>query len=375
MLRMGKFKCLMKKSYVVLLAKYPLNTFDTVNSNYNFNTFDDVLSLAEEGTFEYDYGNSFSFWDLIVGIFDILFTILPIIIVLIIGVRSAMPKYGYKNNKTIDKKNVPMFREIPCNKDIYYANTLIKLNSFDYKESNILGAIILKWVKQSKIRFINKKGGLFNKETSVIDLTLNPDFDNELEKELFDMMYKASKDGMLEAREFERWSSSNYSSFLNLFKKIENAEIDKLNAVGEITKRVDRSECKQPNVMSEKIFDDSVKLYGLKLFLQEFSRIDTREVMEVNLWDEYLMFAYLFGIADKVAKQLKNMYPEIWTQQEYIDYDTIIYVNNIATRTVSAATSARDAAKNYSSGGGGFSSGGGGGGSFGGGGGASMGGR
>ena len=124
--------------------------------------------------------------------------------------------------------------------------------------------------------------------------------------------------------------------------------------------------------MSEKIYDDSVKLYGLKLFLQEFSRIDTREVMEVNLWDEYLMFAYLFGIADKVAKQLKNMYPEIWTQQEYIDYDTIIYVNNISTRTVSAATSARDAARNYSSGGGGFSSGGGGGGSFGGGGGGSR---
>jgi len=365
----------LNNDYVVLLAKFPLNTFDTVNTNYNFNTFDDVLSLAKKGTFEYDYGNSFDFIDFIFGIFEILITILPILIVLFIGIKSAMPKYGYKNNKKIDKKNVPMFREIPCNKDIYYANTLVKLNSFDYKESNILGAIILKWVKQSKIRFINTTTGLFNKETSVIDLTLNPSFDNELEKKLFDMMYKASKDGKLEAREFESWSSKNYSSFLDLFRKIENVEIDKLKEVGQITKRIDKSECKQPYVMSDKIYDDSVKLYGLKLFLQEFSRIDTREVMEVHMWDEYLMFAYLFGIADKVAKQLKNMYPEIWTQQEYIDYDTIIFVNNISTRTVSAANSARDAARNYSSGGGGFSSGGGGGGSFGGGGSISMGGR
>ena len=123
------------------------------------------------------------------------------------------------------------------------------------------------------------------------------------------------------------------------------------------------------------MYDDSTKLYGLKIFLQEFSRIDTREIMEVHLWDEYLMFAYLFGIADKVAKQLKNMYPEIWEQEVTMDYDTIIFVNNISTRTVNAATSARDAAQSYSSGGGGFSSGGGGGGSFGGGGGASMGGR
>ena len=125
--------------------------------------------------------------------------------------------------------------------------------------------------------------------------------------------------------------------------------------------------------MDDKIYEDSKKLYGLKLFLQEFSRIDTKEVLEVHLWDEYLMFAYLFGIADKVAKQLKNMYPEVWEQEQRFDYDTIVFVNNISTRTVSAASSARQAAESYSSGGGGFSSGGGGGGSFGGGG--SMGGR
>lgn len=31
-----------------------------------------------------------------------------------------------------------MFREIPCDKDIYYANALIKLNNFNYVGSNIL---------------------------------------------------------------------------------------------------------------------------------------------------------------------------------------------------------------------------------------------
>mgnify|MGYP003301287577 CR=1 FL=1 len=96
--------------------------------------------------------------------------------------------------------------------------------------------------------------------------------------------------------------------------------------------------------------------------------------MEVKLWDEYLMFAYLFGIADKVAKQLKDMYPEVVMemQRQNFDYDTLIFVNNISTRSVSAASSARQAAESYSSGGGGFSSGGGGGGSFGGGGGGSR---
>ena len=79
------------------------------------------------------------------------------------------------------------------------------------------------------------------------------------------------------------------------------------------------------------------------------------------------MFAYLFGIADKVAKQLKNLYPEVIEQNNF-DYDTIILINSFTRSSVWAASSARSAAENYTAGGGGFSSGGGGGGSFGGGG-------
>ena len=133
--------------------------------------------------------------------------------------------------------------------------------------------------------------------------------------------------------------------------------------------------------MDDKIYDDSCKLYGLKLYLEEFSKMDTKEVMEVHLWDEYLMFAHLFGIANKVASQLKDMYPKEFTEytENYgVDLDTIVFINHISTRSVNAASSARSAARaastaraaaeSYSSGGGGFSSGGGGGGSFGGGG-------
>ena len=85
------------------------------------------------------------------------------------------------------------------------------------------------------------------------------------------------------------------------------------------------------------------------------------------------MFAYIFGIADKVAKQLKNLYPEVLEDpNNYIDLDTILYINYLSNRSVNAASTARSRAESYSStgaGGGGFSSGGGGGGSFGGGGG------
>ena len=112
--------------------------------------------------------------------------------------------------------------------------------------------------------------------------------------------------------------------------------------------------------------EKGLKVWGLVDNFNE--NMNTKEVLEVKIWDEYLMFAYIFGNADKVAKQLKNLYPEVIEQSNF-DYDTLIFINNISTTSVSAASAARSAAESYSSGGGGFSSGGGGGGSFGGGGG------
>ena len=365
-----------RNDYVVLLAKFPSATFKTDNYNGDFGSFDDVLNKANEGTFEYDYGTKQSAWQKILNILSgLVHMIIPLGIIGFAASAAMKSGYGYKDNKTIDKKNVPMFRDIPCNKDIYYANTLIFLNNFDYNETNIFGAIILKWLRQGKIAFKNETTGIFNKETSMIDLTLNPTFDLPIEQELFDIMYKASEDGYLESRELEKWAKKHYEKFLGIFNRIKDQKINELKSNNHIYHRVNKEECKKKNVMDDMIYKDSQELYGLKKFLKEFSDMQNKEAIEVKLWDEYLMFAYLFGMADKVAKQFKNLYPEIVREMEAnnLDYGTFVYINNISTRSVHAASAARQAAESYSSGGGGFSSGGGGGGSFGGGG--SMGGR
>ena len=365
------------KEYVTMLVKYPQETFKTDFTSDDFNSFDDVYNMAEDGTFDYDYDNNYEKPSLFERIIDFITTMFPILIAAIltfIGIKAGIESgYGYVNNKKIDKKNTPMFRDIPCDKDIYYANALVSLNKFtnNINNTNILGAIILKWVKENKIGFKTETKGMFNKETSIIDMTKQNTFDNPLEEKLFDYMYKASVDGYLESKELEKWCRKNYEKFFDLIKKFESTEIDKLKSEGHIYKRTNKAECKKRNVMDDKIYDDSCKLYGLKLYLDEFSRMDTKEVMEVHLWDEYLMFAYLFGTASKVAKQLKNLYPQEFTEytaNSGVDLDTIVFINNISVRSVNAASSARSAAQSYSSGGGGFSSGGGGGGSFGGGG-------
>lgn len=357
--------------YMAILVKFPENTF-TLDTTVD-KTFQEYLDMANDGAVTYNESEETLFEKILNFIFAIIGLLVPFTTIFIIIKSAISNSYGYKNNKIIDKKNTPLFRDIPCNKNIYYANTLVKLNKniFNgYKETNIFGSIILKWVKENKVVFKNGPSGKFNKNTSSIDLTLNPTFDNVLEKELFDIMHEASIDGILETKELEKWCNKNYTKFFNLFERINKVEIEKLKQDKHIYTRNSKEECKKKNVMDDTIYDDSTKLYGLKKFLEEFSKIDTREVLEVHIWDEYLMFAYIFGIADKVAKQLKNLYPEVLADpNNYVDLDTILYINYISNRSVNAASTAKSRAESYSSGGGGFSSGGGGGGSFGGGGG------
>ena len=369
----------MDNKYVVMLAKFPLNTFNTTNSYSDYDTFDDVLTKAEDGSFNYVYIDGGIFVKILTFIFNIISyipVILPVILI-IASISNNKSSYGYKDNKKINKKEIPYFRDIPCNKDIYYANTLARLNNFGVKETNIFGAIFLKWIKQGKIT-ISSKDKIFNKKETNFILNKDIILADELEIKLFDYIYEASKDGILEANELERWARNNYSKFLSLFNNIHTNQITKLNNEGHIYTRSNRKECKAYNIMDDTLYEESKKLYGLKLFLEHFSNIKEKEAIEVNLWDEYLMFAYIFGIADKVAKQFKNLYPEIkdiMQQSNYtsdFDFDTFIFINNISKSSYSAASNARAAASSYSSGGGGFSSGGGGGGSFGGGGGGSR---
>ena len=237
------------------------------------------------------------------------------------------------------------------------------------KQTDLLGAVLLKWTKENKVTIDKKeKNGIFSKEETSIILQSNPDFNNSFERTLYDMLYKASKDGILESKEFEKWCKNNYSKILKWFNEVLNNVAETLILEGMIIEEEKKTlflKHKQYTV-SEELREEAIELKGLKQFLTEFTNIKEREAIEVHLFDEYLMFASIFGIADKVAKQFKELYPDVI--HDY-DYDNVIFINSISRTGVRAASVAKSRAQSYSSGGGGFSSSGGGGGSFGGGGG------
>lgn len=131
--------------------------------------------------------------------------------------------------------------------------------------------------------------------------------------------------------------------------------------------------------------EDYRKWKAFKRFLEDFGRFDEKELPEIVLWERYLVYANIFGIADKVGKTMKIKFNEINTNNQYSNGDLLFdymmwnnlnySINNTVRSSVSTArTVVNEAiAKSSSSSGGGFGGGFSSGGGFGGGGGGGRG--
>ena len=365
--------------YMTILVKFDSDTFNTINViDKDFNYY---YEMAEDGAEHYiDNSNSFGhkLMNFIIGMISVLWNLFIWLIIIFALVKSSKNS-GLKSGKfTLDfgekgkklPKDVNMFRDIPCNKDIYRAYWVAYNYNLMKKQTDFLGVILLKWLKEKHIKIESKTvGKVFKKEdTTIIFEEQTPAMATELEYNLYKYMKEASKDNILESKEFEKWCTSHYSTILNWFDKVLDYENEKLVQEGKLekTERVDFKIFKSTVYKVDPLmYDEAIQMKGLKEFFNYFSNMKDKEAIEVNLWEEYLMYAQIFGVADKVAKQFKELYPDVITDY---DYDSIIFVNTISYSGMNSATSARSRAQSYSSGGGGFSSGGGGGGSFGGGG-------
>ena len=57
--------------------------------------------------------------------------------------------------------------------------------------------------------------------------------------------------------------------------------------------------------------EDAKQVVGFMRYLQDFSLVGERNMEEVALWKEYLVFASFYGIADQVRKDMKKVAPDV----------------------------------------------------------------
>ena len=364
--------------YMTILVKFPQGTFNSSNSLKH--DFEYYFNMAEKGAKKYAKKSGSDFGDRFVGALSIIGLLVALFFTVLFTILGVMRSEGeskltIKKDSAISNREIEYFRDIPCNGDIFRAYYI----GYSYKllknRTDILGALLLKWLKDSLIT-IGKKdvGSLVKRDSDVIVVNRGKldSITDENEQRLFKMISDASGDGVLEKKEFENWCDSNYDMIFGWFKDVMDDERYKLESEGLINV-VDTKYLKFYIVTTHEatpaLKQEALELAGLKKYLKEYTLIANREPIEVNLFEYYLIFAQLMGIAKEVAKNFKDVYPDIIEQSHFNDYDNIVFVNHCMSHGYSAAQNGMSRVSSYSSGGGGFSSGGGGGGSFGGGGG------
>lgn len=267
--------------------------------------------------------------------------------------------FGKEGKRLPSNDEIPYWRDIPCKKDLQRAYWIAYQYNIVNKETlkeGIIGAILLNWIKIDKIGVLEVERGLFDFKDNnyAIDFNKMQMGITESEDELLKMLKEAAgSNGILEGKEFERWCRRNYQKVESWFENFLWVEEAKLEAEEIITisyKEVKNFFGRKKTIIVKDVnpmlLEEAVELKGFQKFLIDFSIMPEREYMEVHIWEEYLIFAELLGIADKVQEQFSRLYPNFNQLSNVNTQRTLVAVRRMAH---SGCNGVRLGRQNYSS--------------------------
>ena len=327
-------------------------------------SFDEIQEMAFKGS---DYPEKLSagdiFW-LVVGFFLILF-FTPIgwaLLAIFLGIYYGISYYllGRKYKKSIfGKARIKgWYRDIPLDGNIaaaYYALETGSVLGGSKFGNNLLAAYFLRWVLRGKV---GVESDPKNKKRVNLRLESDATFDDAFENDLYKMVYEASGNNrVLEAGELEKYARKS-------FKKV--SDIPSREKARGHRWFEDRKMTQGKEGLNEKGQKKALQLIEFKNFLEAFTLSAERGAIEVTLWEDYLVFAALFGIADKVAKQFEKLYPAQFKEfsasagMHGLPLGTLMSVSHDLSAAAMRNAALEKSSRSVSSGGSGRSSGGGG---------------
>ena len=269
---------------------------------------------------------------------------------LVDGVTGAIYKPKIFGTPRIDG----YFREAPFDGNLaagfYVFNNAYRTIFHPEASKGVIGAYLMKWTMDGVLRPIKDDSGRKTKVSfQIVEGDEPRTFEDSCEQELFDMVRTASGANLiLEDKELETWAKLNYKSFLPWKESVDMTGFSNTLLF---------SESRTPEAGQE----EARRIIQFRNFLNDFTLVAEREVPEVGLWKNYLVFATLFGLAEKVSEAMKKLYPAdfekfsnetIGVNSSYM-YNLLWFSSRIGSDAFSNAESAKAAAEAKARGGGG----------------------
>ena len=308
--------------------------------------FQDALDVAMEGA---DFGEGQEGED--DAFVTIISSLSTLLIMYLLFRRTIRGMLGKKSKKEIRKvagisklKNVNWFRDIPLEGDLNAANLVLDDLGESGKKNNLPLAEILRLVHGGYLKASREMEGpvklsFTDKDPGTLDQSARE----------FHTLLKmaAGDDNILEDQEFSRWAKAHDKA---VYQWTQGSRYRSVDFLKDKTWRKDGKYT--PEGQSE-----VRHLVGLRKFLDDFTLVRERETVDAVLWKEYLVYAALFGLADKVAQQLKDIDPALFAQAFPYEPSTLPSLISVSNAMASSLRSAALTGSPYSSSSGGSSGG------------------
>lgn len=321
------------ESSLIALMRFDKGVFEPESVQHK--DFQSVLDRAMEGSDYRDESYQKSWKEKLFELFMSFFTILVMFLVIFLPFVRMLN--GDKLSRRQKRKvlggpadKVAWYRDLPFQGDIYKTDYVLDLLETKRQSNGMASALILRMIEKGYLLVSKDEKG---KVEIRFDETKDKSFLDNNELGLYDMMKQASgSDLILQDKEFSRWS-----------QRTRNQDTIRLWANG---LNLDaRRELRADNVINGKKFSEKGKLeaqrvMGFKNFLNDFTLSSERESVEVGLWKDYLVYASLYGIADKVAKELKDIDPRVFEQvmaYDYTMFSDVVRMTNSLGRSITNA--------------------------------------
>lgn len=296
---------------------FSLNKGTLSPSRQEEGSFDEVRARAIGGSDYDEIGST----DEEVSPFAVIITILlsfGLPIGLIVWTSKMKKKRAEKKRQRFSER-FGYFRDIPNEGNLSATYALGRL--FDECEDGaILATGMLRLIQLGCLSPVEtKEVGFMGKTKETASLKLmgsNYEKMNKFDEYLYAVLEcAAGPDAVLQAKELENFANQN--------DKLLRTYIQKHDSSGRAW--LDEKRCLRKWNTPAKLTDltpageqELGELIGLKRYLMDFSLVAERGIKEVAIWRDLLTYAMLFGIADQVAEQMKELYPSL--SSELTDY-------------------------------------------------------
>lgn len=276
-------------------------------------SFETVKDRAFEGS---DYTGDEEYEDLTAGDWLIVLGVLlaPVLFIVFI-VKLSIKVQKAKNKKRMEQAGY--FRDAPNDGNLNVTYRL-GLCSGLCEEDALLGAYLMRLISQGCLESTDN-----SLDAKSVRLRLNhpPQSGNAYEDALYTILEAAAgAEGVLDPAELEQYCERNYKP---LFRFMDSCDRDAMQTLV-LSGCLKGAILENAKNLTKKGQQELDELYGLKHFLLDFSLIQERGVAETVLWQDYMVYALMFGIADKLEPQIRQLYPELMPQleqhQRYVHY-------------------------------------------------------